>query len=87
MLQASINSLGGYALAVDGVIGPKTSATAMAICAMADKRGLLFAALLNRRRALYQAIARANANDAQFLEGWLNRVDNLEKFISQGEAA
>ncbi len=79
LLQHAIN-LNGYKLDLDGSIGLKTVAAALAICSLS--RWNLLKPLIGLRRLHYQLIAARNPHDRQFLAGWLNRVDDLERFIS-----
>lgn len=59
----------GLGVTQDGVLGP-ISLGAAAKMEVHD----LIAAVANDQMAFYQRLAAANANDAQFLNGWLNRV-------------
>jgi lysozyme family protein len=74
----------GYQLTVDGQMGPKT----LAAVNDADPQTLLDA-LKADRSAYYNAIVESNPSQAQFLQGWLNRLNNLYAQVSTyiGDAA
>jgi lysozyme family protein len=86
ILQASLNELLGPALivsiigctlAVDGKLGPLTLQVA------ARARGTALAVrMLGKRDAHYQAIAQTNPREAEYLNGWLNRVADLQHWIT-----
>lgn len=61
---------------VDGFIGPQTITAAR----NADPQQVALA-LVKRRQAFYQAIAK-KPGQAKFLKGWLNRNNDLARFIS-----
>lgn len=65
---------------VDGAIGPKTLKALTLIC---GTRGPVAIAedLIEARKAFYKLLAEKNEDDQQFLNGWLNRVENLKKQI------
>ncbi len=61
---------------VDGIFGPETLHGVVA----AEQINLL-ASYLNARRNSYHEIVAANPSKEKFLQGWLNRVDALEKYL------
>ena len=69
-------AIGG--LSVDGIWGPKTWA---AIAKQQDFRCAL--RMIELRRDRYRYLADRNKNLKQFLKGWLNRANDLEKEISK----
>ena len=70
-LQEALN------VTADGIYGPHTKAAAQAA---ADS---LVAPYLERRKAFYRDLASGNpAKYGEYLDGWLNRVDNLEKYLA-----
>lgn len=75
LLQRALNDC-GKAVAVDGVVGPKTLAAARETPADA-----LAKAYIEQRRALYHRIVERNESQNVFLRGWLNRVADLETAI------
>jgi lysozyme family protein len=66
----------GYGIVVDGKIGPQT-VRAATLANGPDLKGRL----LQLRRQRYTDIVLHNPADAKFLQGWLNRVDDLERFL------
>ncbi len=76
LLQRSIVGC-GIAVATDGQIGPET----LRATTLANGPDLI-GRLLQLRRERYADIVLHNPADAKFLEGWLNRVNDLEKFLS-----
>ncbi len=70
-LQEALN------VTADGIYGPHTKAAAQAA---ADS---LVAPYLEQRKAFYRDLASGNpAKYGEYLDGWLNRVDNLEKYLA-----
>lgn len=63
-------------IAADGVFGPDTQHAVNA----AEQINLL-ANYLNVRRETYREIVASHPEKAEFLQGWLNRVDALEKYV------
>ena len=61
---------------VDGIFGPETLHGVVA----AEQTNLL-ANYLNARRNSYNEIVAANPSKEKFLQGWLNRVDALQKYL------
>jgi lysozyme family protein len=80
-LQGAI-AANGYAIAMDGIIGADTVAKSLVICARS--RWLLINPILAMRRAHYHAIVAKRPGDAGFLQGWLDRVNDLENFLKGG---
>lgn len=76
-LQQILNEhLRGEKLVVDGAIGSKTVAVALAVPAE-----LVTEALLDRTEQHYRSIARGRL--AKFLKGWLNRNNSLRKWVAK----
>jgi lysozyme family protein len=73
-LQFSINQNGGH-LVVDGKVGPATCNAAMA-CPDSNTLARTF---LEMNREHYRNIVAHNASFQKDLQGWLNRVDGLQK--------
>ena len=67
----------GYWLIVDGIQGPKTRAALPTVNSVA-----LSLAIISARRDFYRAIVKSNASQMVFLKGWLNRADDLERYVS-----
>lgn len=61
----------------DGVAGPETRSHIMSAPA-----NLFTLGMINQRKAYHQLLAQIHANDKQFLEGWLNRCDDLIQYLS-----
>ncbi|HEX4085905.1 MAG TPA: glycosyl hydrolase 108 family protein [Chthoniobacteraceae bacterium] len=72
----------GLPIATDGELGPITLALALKEASI-DRRGLL-TEMLAQRRQWYGRIVSGNPPDAKFLNGWLNRVNDLQAFLQQG---
>jgi lysozyme family protein len=72
----------GEALEVDGLIGPVTIDAVSEICA--QSKWALLDQLLELRRQHYANIVLLHPCDGQFLQGWLNRVNDLESFLGGG---
>jgi hypothetical protein len=78
LLQYALNDYGAH-LTIDGKIGDQTCKAAMAC---PDSNGLALA-FLAKSRAYYNQITSAHPNDLKFLQGWLNRINDLQtKFCS-----
>ena len=67
----------GTEIAADGEIGPQT----LHLASLANGPALL-RRHLQLRRQRYADIVLHNPRDAKFLKGWLNRVNDLETFLS-----
>jgi lysozyme family protein len=78
LLQRAIAGC-GYSITLDGQIGPVTLGLAATAC-QAAKWGLIDH-MLELRRQHYADIVLLHPCDAQFLHGWLNRVNDLEQFL------
>jgi len=81
LLQRAIGAC-GYSITVDGEIGPVTAG--LAATAWAGARWGLIEHMLELRRQHYGDIVMLHPCDAQFLNGWLNRVNDLEAFVGEG---
>lgn len=82
-IQKLINTIFNKHLAEDGLFGPATI-TALNAC----NQPTLYDSLIERRRQYYHDIvsfAQAKGDRSQdiFLNGWLNRIDNLIKYNKQ----
>ncbi len=65
-------------VADDGIIGPITLA---AMRAVNDTE--FSGRYLDKRRLIYREIAANNPDDEQYLDGWLNRCDELQNYITR----
>jgi lysozyme family protein len=83
LLQRAISAC-GYAVTLDGEIGAVTLGLAATACEAA-KWGLIDH-MLELRRQHYADIVLLHPCDAQFLHGWLNRVNDLEQFLEAPSA-
>jgi lysozyme family protein len=70
----------GFVLPVDGEIGDKTVRAALAEASLHAED--LLTSYLDLRREHYANIALHRPADARFLKGWLNRVNDLEDFLT-----
>lgn len=66
----------GQPLVVDGVMGPATRAAMQ----LADTDKAL-TAMLDAREAFFQTIVANNPSQQVFLRGWINRVDDLRRYV------
>lgn len=64
-------------LAVDGILGPKTR---QAILTDADPRHLAKVAL-DKREYWFRSYVKAKPKAKKYLKGWLNRVNDLRKYL------
>ena len=64
-------------ITADGMFGPGTAAALAA-----QDRGNLWQGYNTLRRYWYQAWVKAHPDQAQFLKGWLGRVDRLDAFVA-----
>ena len=78
LLQRAIAAC-GFCIDVDGLIGPVTLGLVTTVCQ--DLKPSL-EHLLDLRRQHYSDIVLMHPCDAQFLQGWLNRVNDLEQFLT-----
>lgn len=77
LAQKAFNSLGvGSALVVDGIQGPLTKAALESVDALE-----LAKAIVSERKAFYKAIVASRPSQKVFLRGWLNRANDLDKYI------
>lgn len=76
LLQAALNDCGAK-LKVDGVIGLCT------VEAMERYRGIGWEPFIKRRETRYRLLAK-KASMAKFLDGWLDRMRLLRKYINEG---
>lgn len=63
-------------LVVDGIQGPKTKAALEASNAF-----LLAKAIVSERKAFYQGIVDSRPSQRVFLRGWMNRANDLDKYL------
>ena len=66
----------GQPLMVDGIMGPATRAAMQ----LADTDKAL-TAMLDAREAFFQTIVANNPSQQVFLRGWINRVDDLRRYV------
>lgn len=66
----------GQPLVVDGIMGPATRAAMQR--ADTDKA---LTAMLDAREAFFQTIVANNPSQQVFLRGWINRVDDLRRYV------
>lgn len=81
-MQAACNAVSNDApLYCDGVMGSQTRAKIAAICALGRAPALVERALIERA-GRYRRIVRAAPQRAAFLDGWLNRVNALSRYVA-----
>ena len=68
----------GYGCDVDGSIGPQTVRMAYA-CLDAVPADIFLRAYMQERRAFLAGIVQRKPNQAKFYNGWIERVDHLER--------
>jgi len=73
--NAISTDLGGK-LAVDGIQGPLTKAALNSLPATS-----LAKEIIKQRKAFYQAIVDSRPSQKKFLKGWLNRANDLERYV------
>jgi lysozyme family protein len=83
LLQRAVRAC-GLSVTIDGEIGPRTISAVDEVCKV-SKWGLINH-LLEFRRQHYADIVLLHPGDGEFLQGWLNRVNDLEQFVD-GSAA
>ena len=66
----------GQPLVVDGIMGPATRAAMQ----LADTDKAL-TAMLDAREKFFQTIVANNPSQQVFLRGWINRVDDLRRYV------
>lgn len=76
ILQKAINNL-GHDLVMDGKIGEKT----LNACNSSNQKDLLNS-LISERKSWYRSIVDNNPSQNKFLKGWLNRVDQVNTYIT-----
>lgn len=76
-LQRTLNAF-GHACDVDGGIGPQTVRVAYE-CLEDVPSDVFLRAYFEERREFLRAIVERRPNQGEFLNGWLNRVDALER--------
>jgi len=84
LLQRSLLAC-GFSLTIDGLIGSQTLGQLTFACT--SSKPALIENLLDLRRNLYSEIVLLHPGDSQFLDGWLNRVNDLEQFINSQHSA
>jgi lysozyme family protein len=77
-LQHALNDEGNN-LTVDGSFGNLSKKVYKEVNGDGKKDSKLFKSMLEYRRNFYKRLAESNPNLKVFLNGWLNRVNNLEK--------
>ena len=81
MLQHAINETRtGPNIGVDGVAGNQTY-TALRDCISSGAQGALLESYVGVRRGVYYGIVDRRPRSAKFLNGWLNRLNDLAKFV------
>ncbi|MEO0642714.1 MAG: glycosyl hydrolase 108 family protein [Pseudomonadota bacterium] len=84
MLQAAINQLAdGPSLACDGISGRRTVA-ALKDCLRRAGAHQLVECYIDIRRGVYHRIVERRPKSRKYLQGWLNRVDDLAAFVADG---
>ena len=79
LLQKTLNSMSGFNLVVDGIIGQKTM-TAIDKLTNTDHLRCLCAYVLLNRVELYTSIIQSNKTQEKFFKGWItNRVVKLKQ--------
>lgn len=68
--------LHGIPLVVDGILGPVTRATLQQ-----NATPTVIAEILNERERFYQALVKDKPKFEPFLRGWLNRADDLRRYV------
>jgi lysozyme family protein len=79
MLQRVVNKAGFGPVDVDGVLGPNTRKVVET--ANAEMGPFLSNALVDERRAFFEAIVARNPSQKVFLKGWLNRAESFREQI------
>jgi lysozyme family protein len=81
LLQKTLNSMSGFNLVVDGIIGQKTM-TAIDKLTNTDHLRCLCAHVLLNRVELYTSIIQGNKTQERFFKGWVvNRVVKLKQEV------
>lgn len=82
LLQETLNLMGAR-LKTDGVLGSKTRG---AVKVFGSGSVNMIRAYLLQRVFQYNSIVAANKNLLKFLVGWLNRVEDLEQYVTDDRA-
>ena len=81
MLQHAINETRtGQNIGVDGIAGNQTY-TALRDCISSGAQSALLDAYVKVRRGVYHGIVDRRPRSAKFLNGWLNRLNDLASFV------
>jgi len=80
--QAGVQLQRALRIPADGIIGSHTVAEAVA----AEDRGGVCADLFEERRAYYRYLVAKDPTQKRFLQGWLNRVDELAEYLDNLQA-
>ena len=75
-LQKAISNL-GQSLDIDGKIGPTT----IRLANLCNSKNLL-QEFISQRKEYYQSIVDRKPSQSKFLKGWLNRIDEVNTYIS-----
>lgn len=75
-LQKAISNL-GHSLTIDGKIGPTT----LRLTNSCNSKNLL-QELISQRKEYYQSVVDKKPSQKKFLNGWLNRIDEVNNYIS-----
>lgn len=78
IIQKACNLHLGTSLVRDGILGPLTRSAA---ARMASKQGI--AVICGERRAFYRRIAEHDETQRCFLNGWMNRANDLQDFAER----
>ena len=75
--QRGYNKLTTYGtpLVVDGIMGPKT------LSALKADTDVLVKSIIQCRRAFYESLVAQRSSQEVFLNGWINRVNALERYL------
>lgn len=76
-LQKAVNKTCPANLSIDGKIGPKTINEANTCSPR-----ILLDNFIKERQEYYKSIVTKNPKQEKFLKGWLNRIDNVNKYIN-----
>lgn len=80
-VQQVCNDAGFGPITVDGLMGPKTKATANTCCTSMGNDWMLLA-LIEERRMFYNRIVQRNPSQKVFLRGWLARANSFLPDVS-----
>lgn len=79
LLQKAINKVYGVTIATDGAIGNIT----LTYTNNKAKQKDLEKEYINQRREYYRNLVNVKPSNMKFLQGWLNRVDIITKFVEK----